>query len=64
MIGLLHVPGFMVGFLVGYLYGACDRVVARFSVVKFTKVLFVVAFNSVLILSNDISMQRLVNLTK
>ena len=44
MIGLQYVLGFMVGFLVGYLYGAFGRVVARFSVLKFTKVLFVVAF--------------------
>ena len=44
MIGFLYVPGFMVGFLVGYLYGLFGRVLARFSVVKFTKVLFVVAF--------------------
>ena len=44
MIGLQYVLGFTVGFLVGYLYGAFSRVVARFSVRKFTKVLFVVAF--------------------
>ena len=42
MIGLLHVPGFMVGFLVGYLYGACSRIVARFSVVNFVVALLVV----------------------
>ena len=44
MIGFLYVPGFMVGFLVGYLYGLFGRVLARFSVVKFMKVLFVVDF--------------------
>ena len=44
MIGLQYVLGFMVEFLVGYLYGAFSRVVARFSVLKFTKVLFVVDF--------------------